>query len=251
MILVGITGSIGSGKTTLAGFLSDGVASSAHWESWQLVAEVATALRASSETTPKASDIEAINTWLAPLPSILLASTKVEVRFEQVHLTEERLTAHPENYKKLLEYLKLLESKPELQLVQISEDNKDTFRSILQWLGGYLVKMVDPTIWYAEIIRRIQSTKGLDLATIGGVRFPGDANCVVKAGGSIISIERPTLVIQDQQDLTERERSQIVPNIRIINNAGLEQLQVCARQVMKDLQGGNSRPSYTASDFTA
>lgn len=251
MILAGITGNIDSGKTTLAGYMSDCLPRSAHYESWQLIAEVANSLRQASPSHPSWRDREAINKWIQPLPAILEATTRKSVDLEILKLTKERVEAHPEHYTKLFEYLELMEAQNELQAATISEATKETFRSFLQWLGGYLAHTVGGDIWYSELIRRIQAKDDADIVTIGGVRFPADAICIRQVGGSIISIERPDLARRDEQDLTEREVTLITPDCGIINSGSLGQLQKCAEHVVKDLQNQNLQLTYDASNFTA
>jgi hypothetical protein len=251
MILVGITGTIDSGKTTLADYLSQCVDKSAHYESWELIAEVATVLRLASAKHPAPSNRDAINEWLQPLPALIENITHKHTTFADIELTKERVLEHPENYNKLFEYLELMNAQPELQQSVIDEASKETFRSLLQWLGGYLARVVGGDIWYAELIRRIKQRGDLDLVTIGGVRFPADANCIRDQGGAIISIQRPDLARRDQFDLTEREQSLITPDCGIINNGSLEQLQVCAAKVITDMQAGSLELTYAAASFTA
>ncbi len=249
MILAGITGNIDSGKTTLADFMADCMPSSAHYESWELVAEVANSLRLASSHHPSWRDKDAINEWIKPLPAILESATHKQVDFELLKLTKEEAESNPEHYNKLFEYLELMSAQPELQTVMINEASKETFRSILQWVGGYLPKKAGGDIWYSELIRRIQANGAIDIVTVGGVRFPADAVCIRQAGGSIISIERPELARRDEHDLTEREVTLITPDCGIINDGSLEQLNNCASQVVKDLQIQNLQLTYAASSY--
>ncbi len=247
MVIVGLTGSIGTGKTTFADYLANSTAKSGHWESWQLVAEVANHLRQLSPKHPAPNDINAINSWLEPLPDILKKRCRVEADFRQIKLSERSLRDGPENYDKLFQYLAIMQESPALQKVKITEENKETMRPILQWLGGYLAKTVGGDIWYKEIIRRIQDTQGLDLATIGGVRFPADAREVKNAKGYIVRIVRPNVAVRDQNDLTEREQSLIRADVTVENDGTLEQLKACAEQVANDLRRQKLTRLYKAS----
>ena len=236
MIIVGLTGSIGSGKTTFADFLSEQCEKSGHWESWQLVAEVAMELRQQPLSHPKTEDIEAINKWLEVLPEIIREVFHKNIKFTELKVTNARLHDNPEYYDKLLQYLRTMQARPELQRVKITEENKDNLRSILQWLGGYLAKKCGGDIWYSEIIRSIESVSGLELATIGGVRFPADAACIKKAGGVIIQIARPGVDDRDRTDITERERK-MIPHDSVVHNDGtLDDFNSCAQLVLKDLK---------------
>jgi hypothetical protein len=247
MILVGVTGSIGSGKTTFSQYLAEQAGKSAHFESWQLVAEVANRLRQSTDQHPAANDIEAINAWLRALPPIVTEVCHKAVDFEQIRLTPAKLREAPDNYAKLLQYLEMITDQPDLQKGIIDDESKETFRSVLQWLGGYLVKTVGAGVWYDEIVRQIQDTPGIELATVGGVRFPGDARRIVNAGGSIICISRPEIGTMDANEITERERGLIVPDTTIVNDAGLPELLSCAAKVWKDLQSSQLVTEYVAS----
>ena len=251
MIIVGLTGGIGHGKTTLAEYLAKHAKKHRHWETWQVVGEVAATLRHEKPDHPKPDNLEAINAWLAELPDIITTVTHTPADFTQLALTPERLNEHPEHYEKLLEYLRLMSAKPELQIIEITAENKGRFRAILQWLGGFLVEKVDPGIWYDEIVRRIHQSEaeGLELATVGGVRYPTDAERLRNANGFILEIKRPDVAEQDLHDLTERERRLISPDSTVINDASLKQLDACATALYKDLTERSLKPSYKASEF--
>lgn len=250
MIIAGLTGGIRHGKTTFANLLALQSKSSHHFESWELVAEVAAALRAETHVHPSAGNIAAINEWLYPLADLVNLHVHANVSFEDLKLTDELVQAYPEHYTKLFEYLQLIEADPSLADTDITADTKETFRPLLQWLGGYLVAKVGSGVWYDELVRRIAHLRssGYNLVTVGGVRYPGDAERIRNAGGVIICIERPDLPQQDAQDLTEREREAIQSDAIIVNNATISQLETCARQVYHDLSMRQLQPKYLASD---
>lgn len=249
MIIVGITGSIGHGKTTLAEFLAGQTARHRHWESSDVVIEVANTLRHESSGHPAAGDIAGINAWLAPLSDIITACVHCPADFSQLALSETRLAAAPDEYRKLFDYLRQMADRPELQAMEISQANKQQFRSLLQWLGGYLVKHVNRGVWYDELVRRLRRAEasGVQLATVGGVRFPGDAERLRNAGGFIIAIERPGQEVPDAHDATERERQLITPDTTVINDGSLQQLRALAADLYRDLELRQLRPRYQAS----
>ncbi len=251
MIILGLTGNIGSGKTTFAKFLVDIEAKSRHFESWQIIAEVANQLRKSHSQHPAPSDIAAINDWLSVLPEIVTKVCHKQVEPQQIIITADRLRQAPDSYAKLLEYLELMVDQPTLQTGSINEASKETFRSLLQWLGGYLVKTVGSGIWYDELISRLKLTPEIELATFGGVRFPGDARRIVEAGGQIIRVERPSIAAKDANEVTERERGLIVPDTVVVNNAGLTELQNCAVKLWKDLKHNRLAKRYLADRIQA
>lgn len=245
MIIVGLTGAIGSGKTTFADFLAEQFGQAGHWESWQLIAEVAGALRAGGQH-PAPTDIQAINHWLEPLPDIVWKICHKKVAFDTVKLAANIEPAAAE-YVKLFQYLGLVQEQPELGRGPITESRKEDVRSLLQWLGGYLAAKCGGDIWYAEIIRRIRMEPKLELATIGGVRFLADAKCIKEANGLIMAISRPGWSARDTADPTERERSQIQADGIVYNDGTLDELRACARRIAADLRRGRLKSEYRAA----
>jgi hypothetical protein len=248
MIIVGLTGGIGHGKTTFANYLGHHATNYQHWESSGLISEVANDLRAVTVLHPSPGDIAAINSWLTPLPDILRKRVRKTSTLAQLALTQTKLTKTPEKYTKLQEYLELIQKQPGLAHVPITSDNKAQFRALQQWLGGYLVAELGG-IWYEELLARINAVSGLELATIGGVRFPSDAATIRDAGGSIIVVERPQTGEQDSSDLTERDRRAIIPDTIVHNDGSLLQLQRCANQVFNDLKKQHLVSDHRASTF--
>lgn len=249
MIVVGITGGIGHGKTTFADYLAANAHKAEHLESSDVIIEVANALRHESPTHPQPDDLAGINRWLAPLTGIIPACVHCESHSLVLPITPTMVDDEPLNYAKLFEYLTQMADEPGLQTVEITKQNRQQFRSLLQWLGGYLVKRVDEGIWYDEIVRRIRalSLNGTEIVIVGGVRFPGDAERLRNAGGAIVEIRRPSVVDVDAKDLTERERSLIVPDTVVVNDGTLEDLEQCAPRVYRGLQLRELEPTYYAS----
>jgi hypothetical protein len=244
MVIVGLTGIIGSGKTTFADFLAEQFERAGHRESWQLIAEVAEALR--SNPHPDPDSIEAVNRWLEPLPGIVQKTCCKHVSFDDLKLNRAVKRASPE-YVKLFRYLELVQAQPELAAGPITEGRKEDLRNILQWLGGYLAAKCGGDIWYGEIIRRIQAEPELELATIGGVRFLADAACIKDAGGVVIAIERAGWASRDTADPTERERTRIKVDTTVYNDGSLEQLRRCAQKVASDIKRQALPAEYRAS----
>lgn len=247
MTIIGLSGSIGSGKTTLADYLAEEAQPAGHWESWQLIAEIAEALRNQDIKHPTPDDSQAIIAWLQLLPKIISDVCHKQIAFSQLQLTEAELQKSPKRYAKLQDYLGLMQADPHLTRMPITEENKESFRPLLQWLGGYLAATCGGDIWYGEIIRRIRQTSGLHLAIIGGVRFLADAECIKAAGGINLGVVRPDLPAKDERDPTERERKRITVDVTIYNDGNLRDLRSCAKRLSKDLVHGSLRTVYRAA----
>lgn len=250
MIIAGLTGDIGHGKTTFAEFLAAQSAKARHLETWELVAEVASSLKSAASQHPSPNDIDAINEWLQALPKLVQVHMHVEIAFDAVRLTSMRLADHPTHYAKLFEYLQEVQRTPRLATSPITLNTKERFRPLLQWVGGYLAITHDG-IWYRELMRRTRhlSSQGVELVTIGGVRFPRDAEILRNNGGIILEIKRPGYQKRDKGDLTERERKLIEADSIISNDGTLPDLERCAQNVWKDLALRDIQAKYSASSL--
>ena len=252
MILIGITGAIGHGKSSLADALAAQVGNVCHLESGTLVTEVANALHARTDTLPQSDNVAQINDWLESLPPILHDVTHTDVSFEQIKLEPTTFDPNSSEYEKLVLHLQNLQTQSELLAQQITGANKEHYRPILQWLGGYLVKHVDTGIWYKELVRRAQmaADEGCELCVIGGLRFPTDADIVRHAGGVIIAVTRPDYLQNDLLDPTERERTKIQADTTVINNGSIDQLDDLVAVILADIEGEHIRSQYFANqDF--
>ena len=248
MITVGLTGPIGHGKSTFAKALIELVPNSLHLESSMIVAEIANGLHASTAELPKRDDLAGINNWLKPLPSVLLSAVHAKSTIGELQLALDDVNQHPVEYEKLLLHIENLSRNPDLLKHEITRENKESYRPILQWLGGYLVKNVDKGIWYKEIVRRVYQAQssGYKLCVIGGLRYPADAQYVHSVGGKIIKVYRPGHLQYDMLDPTERERDNITPDSTVISNGTLSDVKAAAKRVLDDIAAGNLQKSYYA-----
>lgn len=248
MLIFGMTGPIGHGKSTFAKAVRQLGPSSIHFESSLIISEVANALHASTRELPNRDDIGSINEWLRPLPSILMETVHAKATLEQIRLDIVEVESHPVEYEKLFLHIENLHRDPTLLRTAITRENKESFRPILQWLGGYLPKRVDPTIWYKEIMRRVYEaqSKGYKLCIIGGLRFPEDERLVRGSGGIIIKVYRPGHLQYDMLDPTERERDNIGVDCTVVSNGNIEELHERAKQVLDDLKNGRLQKVYYA-----
>jgi len=246
MIILGMTGPIGHGKSTFAKAVKELEPSSVHFESSMVVAEVANALHANLQQLPERDDIDSINRWLRSLPSILLETVHARCTFDQIELTIDAIERHPIEYEKLLLHIENLHRNPSLASQTITIENKESYRPLLQWLGGYLVKKIDPGIWYKEIVRRIYEVqdKGYKVCLIGGIRFPTDADYVRQVGGTIIKVYRPGHLQYDLLDPTERERDNVTADTTIVSNGTIADMTICARTVLDDIANNRLQTTY-------
>ena len=246
MMLLGITGGIGHGKTTLAESISYIEPTAAHLESGVLISRVTDELNKHITEPYKPDDVDGINGWLSALPPILQRVVHVDTTLEAIKVTPEEVAEKPVEFEKLHEYLAALHVDPSLARQTIDARNKHLFRPILQWLGGHLVKKVHPGIWFDELVREanINDRNGIELNVIGGVRYPSDAAIIRRAGGTIIEIFRPGLEEKYITDPTERERSLVVPDITVINNGTTEDLPQLAATLLSYIRGGTAQSRY-------
>jgi hypothetical protein len=248
--ILGITGDIESGKSTFANFLRRTEPSHAIYETGEVVAEIAEdfnrALSGELAFETTTNNVELINQALIWFLEAINERLHQDVTWNQLAITKHQLAVHPELFEKVFIYIDAAKQDPKLLDTSITAENKNTYRPLLQWLGGYLVAKISHTIWYDELFRRIElHDSDKKLVVIGGVRYPSDAQCVRDHGGLIVSIERPGNQA-DTTDITEQDRSGIKSDIAIVNDGTLEELQVIAEQLYGDLGAGKILQNYNA-----
>lgn len=246
MIIIGMTGPIGHGKSTFAKAIKTLEPSTKHLESSMVVAEIANAMHDVLRAIPDPYDVDDLNNWLKSLPAILLEHLHVKCSFDQIRLEKNSIEQHPIEYQKLIIHVENLRRNPDLIRHEITRDNKETYRPFLQWLGGYLVKKVSQTIWYDEIVKRIRlaQQKEYIICIVGGLRYPTDAALVRKSGGIIIKVYRPAHLQNDMMDPTERERDNIEPDCTVMSNGTVEDIDNCAKVVLDDLRNNQLQKLY-------
>src|SRR5690606_38922458 len=113
MLIVGIGGPIGHGKSTFADELAELEPSTVHFESSSIISEVADRLHKRLTSIPDPYNIDALNVWLRALPSILEDVVHVRCDFEQIKLDENEVNTHPVKYQKLIMHVENLKRRPQ------------------------------------------------------------------------------------------------------------------------------------------
>lgn len=252
MIILGMTGPIGHGKTTFAAALTKIEPSTVHLESSLVIAELANAWQATLETPFDPYDINALNDWLRKLPGLIENMLQVKCSYDDLRLDPDLVDEHPIEYQKLILHAENLRRNFTLAHQQINIENKETYRPLLQWLGGYLVGHVDKGIWYNELVRRAKAAEanGAKLCIIGGLRFPSDAAIVREAGGIIVKVYRPGHLQNDMLDPTERERENIRVDTTIMSNGTIEDVNKCAIEFMNDIKKNELQVLYHTNQYS-
>jgi len=244
VILIGITGAIGHGKTSLAEAFLKLEPSAIHDESSKLISEFANEAK---KTIPDNFDAQKINNWLSDLEECISRILNVEVNAGRTLVPLDAKPQDPE-FVKLAEYISLIRNNESLLSQKITEETKPNHRALLQWTGGYFVNHISRTIWYDELIRRseVSEKNGCKLYVIGGLRFPEDAEVIKKAGGKVVEITRPKADKPDINDPTERERTNITCDIRLINDGSLDELSEVAAKIYNDINHNTFDSIYTS-----
>jgi hypothetical protein len=253
MIVIGMTGPISHGKTTFANAIMDLEPHTIHLESSLVIARVANAMHVAMRQIPDPHDIDSLNKWLHSLPSILQETVHTSCTFDQIKIEPEIVKQHPIEYQKLIMHVENLHRDPGLTKQAITLENKETYRPFLQWLGGYLVKKVDPNIWFREVIRMIHDaeTTGCEVCIVGGLRFPSDGASIKDAGGIIIKVYRPGHLQSDMLDPTERERDNIETDCTVMSNGSIEDVQKTAELILDAIKNNQLEPLYQTARISS
>lgn len=245
-----MTGAIGSGKSTLADYLGQVVQNHALYETNGPVIEVANRfnqlLEAELNFATTDNDTELVNQLLIWMPDIITEHLHHDTTWTHLALNPKDIRTHPELYEKLFAYVARVRKDPKLAEQTITTDNKATYRDLLQWLGGYFVAKLSPTIWYDELFRRIDLHDAhRDLILVSGVRYLSDAVVIREHRGRLLKVTRPDTT-PTHSDITEAERDKIEPDITIVNNGSLADLQLLAENLWNDIAAGAPQKEYRA-----
>lgn len=252
MILIGITGPIGHGKSTLAHALLEIEPRSIHMESSMLISEIANEWikQLPDEIFDEKATVETLNPWIDTLAEIV-SQNITQVDANQLRFPSDVLEKAPDEVEKLFMYLDLIHQGMIERRTLITEANKDKHRAILQWLGAYMVKKIGKGFWYEEIERRIHIAhqRGCHLYLIGGLRFPYDAEVIQRNKGVVLELRRTDVVERDMSDITESERTKIPYDAKVINNAGIDELHRLVPVLYEDVKHHTLKKKYHTSDY--
>lgn len=251
MIILGLTGPIGHGKTSFAEYLTSLEPNALHFETSNVVSEIANAMHRAITDIPDPYNVGSLNNWLRCLPTILSEVVDFKCYFSDIELHQEIMQKQPLEYQKLILHVENLQRNPNLITKDITVKNKEDYRPLLQFLGGYLVQKLDAGIWWNEVMRRIANAEaaGAKLCAAGSLRYPNDAAIFRASGGVIVQIIRPGHLQSDLLDPTERERTKITADCTILNNGTLADLKKFSARFLKDLKAKKLEQVYHAASL--
>lgn len=254
MYVLGVTGPIGHGKSTLANALMDLEHPSVHMETSILISRVANEWLPNIPRTLllNKTDFDALNLWTDNLSEIVSRQLR-KVNPSALRITQANIDKEPRYTEKLFAYLDYIRQGVVGFGETITEENKDRHRAILQWLGGFLVYRVDKGIWFEEIESLIQKAEadGVRLYVVGGVRYKYDAQVLRRNGGIIIKLVRADLPEREVNDITEQERNQIRADTTFISDASPRALNEVSHAFFHDLLLNDLSSEYNSKDYQA
>ncbi|MDX1766120.1 MAG: hypothetical protein R3313_04180 [Candidatus Saccharimonadales bacterium] len=252
MIVIGITGPIGHGKSTLASAFLNITSKSEHLESSMVITEVANEWldKFPKELLINERDTKLLNRWMKDLADIVSKQLR-PLNSRKLLIEKSMLKTEPEMYKQLFVYIDLLRQGVVPIGEKIDQDNKDKHRAILQWVGGYLVAKAHKGIWYEEIEKRLGAAekRGVQLFIVGGIRYPYDAEVIRRNGGVIIQLLRKDLPERETEDITEIHRHEVKIDATIYSDASREALSEAALSIYDDIQNKTLLKQYNTDDF--
>jgi hypothetical protein len=163
MNILGITGFQHHGKSLLIELIKQADSTVLSNDTSLLISQVANHLNPSlrqhfSGQLP--DDRAAVLTWAnsAVIP-ILRASLHVTFDETALRFSPSDLAEHPERFETLWRYLVTIKENPGLLDAQITPDNKETYRPLLQWIGGFVTASTGVSLWYQEMVAQARAAE--------------------------------------------------------------------------------------------
>ncbi len=114
------------------------------------------------------------------------------------------------------------------------EDNKDTFRTILQWWGTDFRRVFKgQDYWCKQLLAKMVKSTA-DVALVTDCRFQDEAECVRRIGGIIIRVENPHPATYDSHK-SETDLDSYLFDYTISNDAGLDGLSDKVKLMLQSL----------------
>lgn len=241
-ITLALTGEKKSGKSALVNELLAIEPDSVHLQSGLTVMGVANAwvpqfaAMDRLEHAPDSELLEIANTWLRCLPPVASHITGKDVGYQALEISAQ--TQGSPAVTRLFDYLKDLRFKPELNDSIINPQNKDQYRALLEFLGGYLYERVDEGVWYDVLTDDAQTEKekGKRLINIDGLRFSGDELRCRRVGAYIVRVVRSS--VTSTGTVTEQSKRNIKEDIRVHNEGTIAGLGQVAEALLDDVRHG-------------
>jgi len=151
----------------------------------------------------------------------------------------------------LEKYIEAGSSRGEDFSLPINPNNKVLHRACYQWVGARLIDEVNAgegqDVWTYVIEKRIKTLqdRGYSLVTVGGARYPLHQEMIRRNGGVIINVQRPGM--PEDNDVTEQAGARNNPDVRVINNGTLEELNISIAKLYNDLMAGTPKKKYSAN----
>lgn len=232
-----MTGAIQHGKSTVTKVLADALPQAVTYETGQIISELAKPFKAGLEPAdiPRLIDIDKMSEWRQKLAPLLREMVQADVAESQLAFTQHELDSNFPLYAKLFEYARNLQEHPELRDEDITPANKHLQRPLLQAIGAAGLA-IDGGMWFREIIRRsrIDEEHGARYCIMNALREPAEIPSLKEVNTLILEVMRPGYDETDLRDPTESRRSLIRPDVTILNDGSVSDLENAARRFASD-----------------